>query len=460
MGQSSINSIPGRPTNVRYGVLGFACSLSLLTYLDRVCISQVKDLIQLDLGLGKVEMGMVLSAFAVGYALFEIPGGWMGDRWGSRRVITRIVLWWSLFTALTGSVWQPAWGPVYGFSFGGTAISLGLAGVALLLIRFLFGCGEAGAYPNLTRVTGIWFPFRQRAFAQGAVWMSARLGGALAPIVITWLTLLFGWRQAFWALGVAGAAWAVAFYVWFRDRPEEKDSCNVAERYLIHGENQGLDTTHTSPGHARLRWTVLLSSGNAWGLGLAAFFVSFGWYFYPTWHPDYLDETFHISFRDSPLLTGLPFLCGAIGSFVGGTLSDQLVRRTGSQRWGRSLVGFCGFSAAGCCVFSTGFVGDVWQATALLCLAFFVNDLAIPVLWATCTDIGGRFAGTVSGFMNSVGLVGGIVSPTVIPLLRSNLHSWRTVFIVLACSWFAGALCWLWVDASKRLVAEDRCSAR
>src|SRR5262249_54599172 len=154
------------------------------------------------------------------------------------RVITRIVLWWSLFTALTGSVWQPARGPVYGFSFGGTTISLGLAGVALLLIRFLFGCGEAGAYPNLTRVTGIWFPFRQRAFAQGAVWMSARLGGALAPVIITWLTLLFGWRQAFWALGVAGAVWAFVFYAWFRDRPEEKESCNTSERDLIHGENQ------------------------------------------------------------------------------------------------------------------------------------------------------------------------------------------------------------------------------
>ena len=233
MGRFSPVGLVQRPTHIRFGVLGFACSLSLLTYLDRVCISRVKGEIRTDLGLGAVEMGIVLSAFVVGYAIFEVPGGWMGDRWGSRRVITRIVLWWSLFTALTGCVWRFAWDSGHEISILGTTVTLGFAGCALVLVRFLFGCGEAGAYPNLARVTGIWFPFRERAFAQGAVWMCARLGGAVAPVVIGWLTIQLGWRQAFWFLGLVGGAWAIAFYTWFRDTPEEKPSCNPAERELI-----------------------------------------------------------------------------------------------------------------------------------------------------------------------------------------------------------------------------------
>src|SRR5262249_7918980 len=191
MGRFSPGGLVERPTHVRFGVLGFACSLSLLTYLDRVCISRVKGEIRTDLGLGAVEMGIVLSAFVVGYAIFEVPGGWMGDRWGSRRVITRIVLWWSLFTALTGCVWRCAWDSGHEISILGTSVTLGFASCALVLVRFLFGCGEAGAYPNLARVTGIWFPFRERAFAQGTVWMCARLGGAVAPVVIGWLTVQF-----------------------------------------------------------------------------------------------------------------------------------------------------------------------------------------------------------------------------------------------------------------------------
>jgi ACS family glucarate transporter-like MFS transporter len=223
------------PTRVRYGVLGFACSLSFITYLDRVCISRVQKEIQSDLSISPTEMGLVFSAFAVGYMLFEVPSGWMGDRWGSRRVITRIVLWWSLFTALTGCIWQFAFDTgirlrVFGWESSVIFSSLTL----MLLVRFLFGCGEAGAYPNLNRVTATWFPFRERALAQGAVWMCARFGGALAPSVIGLLMVLLSWRQAFWVLGLVGAAWSMAFFFWFRDTPEQKASCNAAERQLIH----------------------------------------------------------------------------------------------------------------------------------------------------------------------------------------------------------------------------------
>src|SRR5262249_19161850 len=198
-------------------VLGFACSLSLITYLDRVCISRVQEDIQHDLGINDFEMGLVFSAFLLGYTLFEVPGGWMGDIWGARRVLTRIVLWWTVFTALTGCIWYFTLDSGYElFLLGVTVPLLVNSLMALLLVRFLFGCGEAGAYPNLTRVVGTWFPFRERAFATGAIWMSARLGGALAPLLIGRVTTWLGLGQAVLGFWLIGAARGVGFFWWCR----------------------------------------------------------------------------------------------------------------------------------------------------------------------------------------------------------------------------------------------------
>jgi MFS family permease len=451
-----------KPSRVRFRVLGFACSLSLLTYLDRICIMRAKENMQNDLGFDAVQMGLVFSAFTLGYTLFEVPGGWMGDVWGSRRVITRIVLCWSLFTALTGCVWHFSLDSGHRLGLGGYTVPLLVDSLlVMLLVRFLFGVGEAGAYPNLTRVVGTWFPFRERAFAQGAIWMSARLGGALAPFLIGRLSALVGWRQAFLVLGMVGVSWAVVFYTWFRDTPAEKPDCNQAERDWIESD---VPPGHRGPGmggvsgHAWPPWRKLLASPTMWGLCGASWFVCFGWYFYPTWQPQYLKDVFGISYDRSEILTGLPFLCGAVGCLLGGGLSDLLVRRTGSRRWGRSLIGVLGFTGAGLCVLATGFVTRPWQALALLCLAFLINDLAIPVIWAASADVSGRFAGTVAGLMNMAGGVGAVLSPVLIPRVLVQLppawtagERWRVIFLGLAVSWFLGAVCWLFINAAKPL---------
>jgi MFS family permease len=482
------------PTRVRFGVLGFACSLSLITYLDRICIMRVKEDIQDDLSFSDTQMGLVFSAFVLGYALFEIPGGWMGDLWGPRRVLTRIVFWWSAFTALTGSVGYVVW-------LGGYRLVLGSFG-AMLLVRFLFGAGEAGAYPNLTCVVRHWFPFRERALAQGSIWMSARLGGAIAPVVIGRLAYLVGWRQAFGVLGLIGLAWGVLYYLWFRDTPEQMPSCNDAERDLIRGRVAPdpepalpVSTAARSPdervlanrdavtsdgpilepsllppaaltppaplepeGHVSPPARVLAGSLTMWCLCVVAFAVSFGWYFYPTWQPKYLKDVHGISYEGSELLTGLPFLCGAVGSLAGGRLSDVLVRRTGSRRWGRSVVGVAGFIGAGACVFATGFVAQAWQAVLCLCLAFFINDLAIPVIWAVCADVGGRYVGTVAGVMNMSGGFGALLSPTLTPVILAALPAayspaqrWRLIFVGLAGAWFVGAVAWVFINAARPL---------
>ena len=450
-----------RPTRVRFGVLAFLCTLAVLTYLDRICIMQAKEDIQNDLLISDLQMGFVFSAFLWGYTLFEVPGGSMGDRWGSRRVLTYFVLWWSLFTALTGAV--------AAFSFdSGKEVRLWALAVPvvfnsfllIVLVRFLFGCGEAGAFPNVARAVGNWFPFRERAVAQGAIWMSARLGAAIAPTVIASLTLAFGWRRAFWALGVLGILWCILFAWWFRDRPEDKPGCNEAERDLIHAGPDSFQAHDAEATHAPLPWRTLLTSANIWALCLAAFCVSFGWYFYPTYQPQFLKDVHGFQYKDSPILTGLPFLCGAVGCLLGGRLSDRLVRTLGSPRWGRSLIGVFGFSGAGLCFLAAGLVPYAWLAVTLLSLACFINDFAIPVIWAASADIGRRYSGTVAGFMNMLGGFGGMITPILIPVLLERLPGslvdrWKGVFLVLSTVWFLGALAWLRIDASTPLVEED-----
>lgn len=450
---------PPSPTRARLGVLGFCCSLSLITYLDRICIMRARSDIQSDLSFTDVQMGFVFGAFSLGYAIFEVPGGWMGDRWGARRVLARIVLCWSLFTALTGCIVPFSYDTGLSLSLSDYTLPLVFNSLVLMvLIRFLFGIGEAGAYPNLARVVGDWFPFHERGRAQGAIWMSARFGGAIAPLVIGSLTLNLGWQRAFWVLGLVGVVWTVFFLVWFRDRPELHPACNSSELALIQAGRPPLehDTGHAWPGVATLARSVTI-----WAMCSASFWVCFGWYFYPTWQPAFYKEVFGVepTGRLAEVLTGLPFLCGASGCMIGGRLSDYLVVRTGSRRWGRALPGLIGFSSAGVCVLATGFVAEWWQAVTLLCLAFFLNDLAIPVMWATCADIGGRYVGSVSGLMNMIGALGAILSPILIPNVKDWLPAdypatlcWRIIFTGLAGAWFLAALAWLFIDASKRLV--------
>jgi MFS family permease len=388
-------------------------------------------------------MGYVFSAFFLGYALFEVPAGLMGDKWGSRAVLTRIVLLWSVFTALTGAMWQ--------FS---SDITWVLA--AMLVVRFAFGCGEAGAYPNVNRITGMWFPFRERGMAQGLVWMSARLGGAMAPLIIGRLTKLMGWRLGFVVLGSVGAIWAIFFFNWFRDSPDEKEDCNEAERSLI--REGAISASH---GHVKAPWGKLLLLPSLYALCLASASASFAWYFFATWQPRFFEQVFGIA-TDSPwaeLQSGLPFVGGAFGSLAGGWLSDRLVRRTGSRRWGRSLMGIGGFGMAGVFVLAAAFAPTALLATGLLCLASFFNDLAIPTIWAACNDIGGRYTGTLSGIMNMLGGVGSVTSPIFIPTLNVALteydyparERWLIILGAFACAWWVGALAWAGINAARPL---------
>lgn len=499
-----MHSKTDRPTCVRYAILGALCSLAFLTYLDRICIMRVQDDIANELGFkqltpededrlrtaaardyrpdgadvvltkddearlvqeGKqddyearrlatenrlrenratLRLKWVFSAFLLGYVLFEIPGGWLGDKWGPRLVIAKIVICWSALTALTGSVDK-----VVGWFLSNPGPTILLT--ALVLVRFLFGLGEAGAYPNFNRALARWFPYRERALAVGAIWMASRFGGAFSPMIAGGLILLLGgWRQVFWALGTLGVVWALVFFRWYRDRPEDKAGVNEAEAQLIRGPghtSSGDDESHALRGAP---WRRMLFSTNLWAVYLAAAAVSFSWYVNVTFLPKYLKEVFQVDYRDSEIMTGLPLFVSAFFCLAGGALSDFLVRRTGSRRWGRSLPGVIGFGMAGVCDLLIPHVHSAWAAIGLICMACAVQDLAIPCLWAACADIGGRYAGTLSGIMNAVGGIGGILSP----LLSGDVavaYGWNTVFLIFAATYFLGSLLWLRIDATQRL---------
>ena len=439
-------------SRVRFRVLALISSLSVLTYLDRICIQTVKNDVKGDLGLTDVEIGFVFSAFMVGYAIFEIPVGWLSDIFGARKIILRIVLWWSLFTALTGAVFNffpesQLWLPL---PWGWLGISWALA--SLVLVRFLFGCGEAGVYPTLANVVRTWFPLTERALAQGVIMMSNRCGAAMAPIFIGGLSDIVGWRWVFAILGLIGVAWAFVFGWVFRERPADHTQVNLEELALI-----GVPTVasvHTGP---RLPWREALRRPTVWAMGMLYFLsIMFGWAFYVTWQPTYLEEVYGLSDRVSRPWVGLNYVCGAAGCLLGGRLSDLVLRRTGSVRWARSLVGMTGLAGAGFCFLAASLISWPWQTTvALFAVAAFSSDIFLAPYWAAISDVGGRFTGTLAGFFNMLALFGVSAFAICLPWLRERGLEWHQVLQIIACAWLVAAALWLIVDAGRPLLVPD-----
>jgi MFS transporter, ACS family, glucarate transporter len=472
-----------RPTRVRYGVLGFACALSMITYLDRVCFATVAPYIGQEFDLSKQQMGWLFTAFALAYAFFEVPSGWMGDVFGPRRTLIRIVLWWSLFTALTGLVSPyPSW-PWFAFT-------------AMFLVRFLFGMGEAGAYPNIARAFHNWFPFDERGFAQGTVWMAGRFAGGMSSFAVLALMIhtvtpqgqaVVLWRHAFWIFGGIGVVWCVVFWWWFRDRPDQHPDVNTAELALIRGRQQAVQTpkepatpelpagkeldpftaeeemlAHEGETHANVPWGRLLTSTNLWSLCLMYFCASYGWYFNITWLPKYLGTKYGVTqethgFWTMSLLSGAPLLLGSLACLVGGLLTDAFIRRTGDRKWGRRLFGALGHGACAACYFLSLAASSPWLFVLAIALAAFWNDLTMGSAWASCLDIGGRYSGMVSGCMNTVGNLGGAVAGIATGLVLDCFepHGWTINFILFGAVYVVATLLWLRFDATKSLVGES-----
>jgi MFS family permease len=416
------------PPRVRTRVLAFAFVLTVVTYLDRICISAAAPAIMADLHLTVLQMSAVFSAFTLSYSLFEVPSGWLGDVRGPRRVLTRIVLWWSAFTMVTGAA--------RGFA-------------SLASIRFLFGAGEAGAFPNLAAAIHEWFPARERGRATGVYMLGSRTGGMLSAPVALLLIARWGWRASFVAFGAVGIVWAAAWYAWYRDRPEEHASVAPEEIRWIRQDHAGRS------GHAGTPWRAIFASRNLYAICLMYFGYGYGLYFYFTWLPTYLIQQLGFSVLKGGLLAALPFLLAGIANVTGGWATDHLSRRAG-LRVGRCGVGFGAFLASALLIFSSTLPLPALAKAVLLAGALGAADFALGACWATPVDIAPGHAGVMTGFMNTVGNLGGLVAPLVVGFAVEKWGSWTFPFYVTAVIYAGSALAWLAIDPNRKIEVSSR----
>jgi len=417
-----------RPTNVRYGAVAFTLVMIAIAYLDRVCISTAAPSMQAELGLSDPQMSLVFSAFTLSYALFEVPSGWLADRFGARLALSRIVVWWSAMTAATGLA----------SGFG-----------ALISVRFLFGIGEAGAFPATARIYARWLPVRLHGRLFGVLLAAAALGGAVTQPLVVALLGRIGWRTSFAVFGAVGVIWSVAFWRWFRDDPHQHARVNAAELELISTGGA------SSLPHAPVPWRELVRNRTL--VALCGMYVGaiYGWYFYLTWLPTYLLRARGFDLGQVGWLASLPLFAIAVGVLGGGWLSDHLRPRLG-LRLGSCLPGLVGLPLAAAAVAAAALTPDATTSALLLACAAGLAGCGIAPAWAISVEIGGTHSAVVSGAMNTFGNLGGALCPVVVGFAVERFHSWTWPLFSISLLYLAAAACWLAVDPTRRIAAAAR----
>jgi sugar phosphate permease len=423
---------PTRPSMGRWYILLLISLMYLITYLDRVNISAAAPVISKEFGFDKVTMGAIFSAFVWAYALFQVPGGWLGDRFGPRRMLTIIVTYWSIMTAATAAA---------------------TGAVSFMVVRFLFGIGEGGAFPVATRAMQLWYPPQERGFVQGITHSASRLGAAIAPPIVIAIMTAFGWHWAFYVCGAVGIVWAAWWWFAYRNLPEEHGLVNRAELERIRGTDaQGNVNPPKIEARPTVPWATLLRSPNMWAIMCAYFTYVYCLWIFLSWLPSYLVDYRHFTLIKVGWLASLPLLAGVVGDTVGGLATDWLLRKTGKARFARRLVAIVGL--LGCVVFivPAALVEDAYAAVFCLTGAMFFLECTIGPSWAVPMDTGGKYSGTVSGMMNMAGNIGGALSPLVFGFLAQG-DFWQAPFIVAAALLVIGAGIWaFWLDPEVSVI--------
>jgi MFS family permease len=376
-----------------------------------------------DLHIDPVGWSWVTGIFTLSYALFEIPTGSLADRIGPRRVLARIVLWWSAFTALTGTV--------TGY-------------FPLLATRFLFGAGEAGAFPSSSVVVARWFPPSQRATMSGVTLMASQIGGAIAPLMVIPIQIRYGWRASFFAFGILGVLWATIWYVWFRDSPEEKS-----------GLEHEVAAPHVIPAH-RFPWRMVFRSQSALALIGLAFCYVYVYNFFQTWFHTFLVKGRGFS-EETLLLSALPYVVAVCTNLAGGAVSDGLVRRLGRKK-GRRAIGVTALSGAGLFTIAAMITRQPLLTVVFLALVYGSITFQQSGVFGVCLDIGQKHAGAVVGLMNTTAQVGGLLGSVAYGYIVEHFGGYNAPFVPMAALLFLGALLWLKIDATQELGVEPRVS--
>jgi sugar phosphate permease len=415
------------PTRIRHVVLWLTVAVYMITYIDRVVISAAVPSIQEEFGFSLVTMGWILGAYQLSYALFQIPGGWLGDRFGPRRALPAIVAWWSVFTAATALTWSAA---------------------SMIVCRFIFGMGEAGAFPIATRSLSRWMLPSERGFAQGITHAGSRLGGALTPIVVVMLIAHYGWRAPFYIFAVIGLLWAVVWYWFYRDSPTEHKSVNAAERELI-----AKALGDTGPRSKVVPWRQILSARQMWLLSAMYFCYGYDIGIFLTWFPKYLHAEREFDLKQMGLYASLPLLAGVAGDICGGWFSDLALKRSGNLKFARRVVAIPGFLIATVMIPLACLASDPLVSVGYFALAVFGIELTVGVSWAITLDIGGVYAGSVSAVMNTFGNIGAAIAAAMTGYIV-EASGWTAAFFVLAGYSLVAAVLFTRIDASKRVYAD------
>ncbi len=409
----------------RYRLLALLFSLVVVMYLDRLAIAVAGPRMQHDLHISPVQWGWVIGAFTLAYTLFEVPSGMLGDRIGPRRVLTRIVLWWSAFTCLTGAM--------TGF-------------YPLLAVRFLFGAGEAGAFPNCACAISRWVPASERGRANGVFWTATTFGGALTPLVVVWIVQHYSWRLAFYLFGGVGVFWTALWYWWFRDSPWEKKEVSAAER-------EHIGHPPVSP-HAKIPWGKLLRNRNFQYILLMYHTYCWGGYFYLSWLPTYLQVGRGMTEDQMKIASSMPFWFGVLAVLGGGYGSDWLARRY-SLRFARCSIGSVSLAGSGVCLLGATMCPSNAWAVALLTIGMAVMTASLPVSWSVCVDVGQEFAGTISGAMNMAGQAGSLISAVAFGYLVEWLGSYDRALVPLAAMLLVSGAAFARIDPSQKVLAGE-----
>jgi ACS family glucarate transporter-like MFS transporter len=415
----------GRPTRVRRTVLGLLMALAFLTYLDRACMAYIKPQLMEDFHLTMEQMGVIFSSFALAYGIFEIPTGHWGDRTGPRLVLTRIVAWWSTFTIASGC-----------------AVGYG----SMVAIRFLFGMGEAGAWPNSALAMSRWIPVSEQATAQGSFFAMAHFGGAVTPFIVGWMLRAVDWRIVLFTFGAVGFCWVIAWMRWFRDEPASHPAVNAAELALIRAGRPA----HTAALSIGGLWRAVATSRPLLLLCLVYATNGYGFYFLITWLPDYLRNFNHFSSAELQFYSGLPLLLSVVADLTGGRLTDRLAARFG-LRWGRAMVGGGGYLLAGLAVLISTRCRDPVASAILFSLGAAFSMFTLGATWSALMAISGRYTGTIGAVMNSASQVGSVLTPVVTSWVVAHYGDWKIPLHIIGGLYVVAAVAWLFLDSGREI---------
>ena len=419
------------PTRARYRVVTLATALAMITYLDRSCIATLAPSITRDLGLSTIQMGYVFTVFQFAYALFEIPTARWADRKGTRAVLSRIVLWWSILTAATAAA----------FTYP-----------AMLVVRFLFGMGEAGAWPCVARTFSRWIPARERGRVQGIFFAGAHLVGGLTPMLILGLMLPhMSWRAVFVAFGAIGLVWVAIWHPWFRNEPADHPAVNAAELAKIVAERPA-DSGHAA-GWAY--WGRLMRNRNMVALSIMYIPNCMIFYFCITWLPTYLMQRHGFDIKGIGLFAGLPLLVSMPGDLLGGLFTDRLASRYG-LRVGRCGLGAAAYVVVGAAMILAGMSSSPILAASLIAFATGLTMFTLGAAWGTVIEVGRNHVATVGATMNSTGNLVAMLNPLVVAYSVEWFGSWNLPLYIMGALFLVGAVCWGLIDPKRPVFEEDR----